>query len=100
MLSQATVTKAEKLRKDRGLSWPDIADELDCNVDDKTGLPRHPIGKPDRDNLDKAVMDALVRSGLLADDAQITDGRIRKRWATDRPGGQPGATICIREDRE
>lgn len=66
----------------------------------KTGLPRHPIGKPDRDNLDKAVMDALVRSGLLADDAQITDGRIRKRWATDRPGGQPGATVYIREDRE
>ena len=66
----------------------------------KTGLALRPIGKPDRDNLDKAVLDALVRSGLLTDDAQVTDGRIRKRWATDRPGGQPGATIYIREDRE
>lgn len=45
MLSQATVTKAEKLRKDRGLSWPDIADELDCNVDDLAAAVKRWTGK-------------------------------------------------------
>ena len=44
------------------------------------------------------VLDALVRSGLLHDDAQVTCGLIRKRWATARPGGEPGATIIAKED--
>lgn len=41
-------------------------------------MPRLPhVGKPDRDNCDKAVLDAL--KGLVwQDDAQICDGRIRK----------------------
>lgn len=34
--------------------------------------------KPDRDNLDKAVLDGLTWSGIIHDDAQVVDGRIRK----------------------
>jgi len=34
--------------------------------------------KPDRDNIDKAVLDAL-----FDDDAAIADGRIQKRWAEE-----------------
>lgn len=37
--------------------------------------------KPDRDNVDKAILDALTKSGVLKDDCQVTDGAIRKRYA-------------------
>lgn len=41
-------------------------------------MPRLPHAKkPDRDNLDKAYLDAL-RGLLWIDDAQICDGRIEK----------------------
>ena len=42
-------------------------------------LPHHV--KPDRDNLDKVVLDALT--GLLwRDDCQVSDGRLTKMYAT------------------
>jgi crossover junction endodeoxyribonuclease RusA len=48
--------------------------------------------KPDRDNLDKAVLDAL--SGLLwIDDAQVCDGCITKWIASGDE--QPGVTIIV-----
>lgn len=34
--------------------------------------------KPDRDNLDKCCLDGLTWSGIIHDDAQVVDGRIRK----------------------
>lgn len=43
--------------------------------------PEGPIphdAKPDRDNLDKAVLDALKTIGMFRDDAQVCDGRLRK----------------------
>ena len=47
-----------------------------------------PISKPDRDNLEKLVLDALTRSGRWwRDDSQIVDGRSRKIY---------GATPCTR----
>lgn len=50
--------------------------------------------KPDRDNLDKAVMDALKGLTWL-DDCQVCDGRIRKvRAAGDEP---PHVEIEIRQ---
>ena len=50
--------------------------------------------KPDRDNLDKAVLDAL--SGLLwRDDAQVCDGRVRKIIASGDE--QPGVRITVIE---
>lgn len=37
---------------------------------------------PDRDNLDKLVMDALVAAGALGgDDRRVADGRLTKLWA-------------------
>lgn len=36
--------------------------------------------RPDRDNVDKAVMDALKDVGLFVDDAQVCDGPVRKWW--------------------
>lgn len=37
--------------------------------------------KPDRDNIDKACLDALVKAGVLHDDALVVDGRVRKLYA-------------------
>lgn len=37
--------------------------------------------KPDRDNIDKAILDAL-----LANDERISDGTLKKRWATAGEG--------------
>lgn len=50
--------------------------------------------KPDRDNLDKAVLDALT--GIAwADDCQACDGGQRKRYTN--PGESPHVTVTIRE---
>jgi Holliday junction resolvase RusA-like endonuclease len=56
-------------------------------------MPRYPHDvKPDRDNLDKAVMDAL-RGTVLVDDSLVYDGRITKlRAAGDE---QPHCEIVI-----
>lgn len=56
--------------------------------------PREAIphaAKPDRDNVDKAVMDALKDAGLFADDSQACDGPVRK-WYAEKGCG-PGVTI-------
>jgi Holliday junction resolvase RusA-like endonuclease len=50
--------------------------------------------KPDRDNLDKAVMDALKGIAWI-DDAQVCDGRIQKWIAAGDE--QPHAVITIRQ---
>lgn len=42
-------------------------------------LHRPHTQKPDRDNLEKAVLDGLNRIAF-ADDAQVADGRTRKVW--------------------
>jgi len=63
----------------------------------KPSAPKRPTGKPDRDNLDKAVCDAITAAGVWRDDSQVTDGRIRKRYCLD---GQSGCEITITEDLE
>lgn len=58
---------------------------------------KHPDGpilhdvKPDRDNIDKAVMDSLKRAGMFTDDSQVCDGAVRKRYAAR--GCAPGVVI-------
>ena len=56
-------------------------------------MPRmHHVKKPDRDNLDKAVCDALT--GLLwVDDCQVCDGRVQKWIASGDE--QPHVTITV-----
>ena len=56
--------------------------------------------KPDRDNADKAVLDALTDMGLWGDDKQVCDGRIQKRYAAANPwidDQRPGCLIEIKE---
>ncbi len=49
---------------------------------------------PDRDNLDKAVLDAL-KGIAWTDDGQVADGRLRKFYAAS--GEQPHVAVRIRE---
>jgi Holliday junction resolvase RusA-like endonuclease len=57
----------------------------------KPSAPIWPAGKPDRDKLERAVMDAL--SGLVfVDDAQVVSGPIEKRYAD---GDGPGVTVTV-----
>lgn len=49
--------------------------------------------KPDRDNLDKCVLDALTKCGFWIDDNQVVGGEIRKFWVAK--DSQPGAEITL-----
>lgn len=58
-------------------------------------MPRYRhIGKPDRDNLDKAILDALT-GVLLADDSQACSGSMEKFVASGNE--QPHVRILISE---
>lgn len=66
----------------------------------RADAPRHHTQKPDRDNLEKAVIDALGNFAGLpplvwCDDCQVVAGPIRKRWAD--PGEPPGVAVAIWE---
>lgn len=60
--------------------------------------PRWHTKKPDRDNLDKAVMDALTNAGAWGDDCQVCDGRISKRFVYGL--SSPGVCISISEAKD
>lgn len=61
---------------------------------DPDGPIRH-TAKPDRDNLDKAVLDALKEAGLFKDDSQVCDGAVRKWYAAKGCG--PGVILAARQ---
>ncbi len=59
----------------------------------KENAPTWHKGKPDRDNLDKALLDALVNAGILADDKQVCSGDLEKAYVA--PGELPGMAVEI-----
>lgn len=61
----------------------------------KPSAPRWHESKPDRDNADKLVLDALTNLCLWRDDAQVCDGRIQKLYETENRG-----TGCLVEISE
>jgi Holliday junction resolvase RusA-like endonuclease len=56
------------------------------------GKYSEPLGKPDLDNLAKAVLDALTDVGMWTDDSRVVELKVSKRYAE-----QPGAVITIKE---
>lgn len=58
----------------------------------KFSAPLFHLGKPDADNLAKAVMDALTNLGVWKDDSQVAVLRVRKEYAS-----LPGCLINISE---
>lgn len=65
----------------------------------KVSAPTRPTGKPDKENLEKAVLDAITAACVWSDDSQVTDGRIRKRYVCF-PTFATGCEIRITEDVE
>lgn len=59
----------------------------------KAQAPMWHYQKPDRDNLEKAVLDALKPCGYWHDDCQVCRGEVIKRWAME--GELPGAKLKI-----
>jgi len=59
---------------------------------DPEGFVLH-TAKPDRDNLDKAVMDALKNIGMFRDDSLVCSGLIEKFYA--KKHGATGALIQV-----
>ena len=52
----------------------------------KDNSPVWHTNKPDRDNLEKAVLDCMTKSGLLKDDCIVCRGGIQKKWANCNSG--------------
>ena len=42
--------------------------------------------KPDRDNLEKAVLDCMTKGEILKDDCIVCTGTIQKKWANAKSG--------------
>ena len=61
----------------------------------KDAAPSWHIVKPDRDNLDKAVLDALTRAQFWIDDCQVCWGDIKKVYSN--PSCPPGVAIIIEQ---
>lgn len=61
----------------------------------KPNAPLWHTHKPDRDNSDKAVLDALSQLGLWRDDCQVCDGRIKKCYRS--ADGVPGVMVVVKE---
>lgn len=51
------------------------------------------IVRPDRDNLEKLVSDALKDAGWMRDDSQVCSGPVEKRYP--KQGEMPGALITL-----
>jgi Holliday junction resolvase RusA-like endonuclease len=79
--------KATALRVDVTFFFP-------TKVSDRWGKPH--THKPDRDNLDKLVLDECTKVGVFGgDDCRVSAGMIRKYWV--RPGGE-GAIVEVSID--
>lgn len=57
--------------------------------------PKYHTTKPDRDNCEKAVCDALTQIGMLKDDCQVCCGPVEKRYAPCLEKSKPGCWVEI-----
>lgn len=68
--------------------------ELDAAWGDHAG--RGPCGsKPDVDNVAKLAMDALVKAGVMVDDASVVELRARKAWAAIGEGPSTRVVVSV-----
>jgi Holliday junction resolvase RusA-like endonuclease len=83
------------LRVDLTFFFPRPKAHFRSNGELKPNAPRWHTGKPDRDNSDKAVLDALTNLGIWGDDKQVCDGTLKKLY--NNSPGLPGCSIRISE---
>jgi crossover junction endodeoxyribonuclease RusA len=82
------------LRVDLIFYFPRPKAHFRSNGELKPNAPEYHTSKPDRDNLDKAVMDQMTAMRFWVDDSQAADGRLRKFYDDGRG---PGVDVCVRE---
>lgn len=86
------------LRMDIEFRFPRPKGHFRSNGELKPSAPAWHTKKPDRDNCEKAVTDALKTLGMFCDDCQICAGEVSKKysdaWGVGQPG-EPGARITI-----
>lgn len=68
------------VRIDWVMVFPRPASHWKKNGTLRGSAPAMHTAKPDRDNLDKAVLDQLKAGGVLKDDSWVTAGELLKRW--------------------
>lgn len=86
-LSAIPTSKLEgPLRVDMTFLLPRPQSHYNAKGELKPYAPVWHTSKPDRDNLEKAVLDALTNAGIWKDDKQVCDGVVRKRYANTQPG--------------
>lgn len=73
---------SERAAAEAGEAWPSHASEWPTAIS---------IG--DEDTLRRAVLDALVKSGVIKDDSLSVGGMNYKRWC--EPGEEPGVLIMV-----
>ena len=61
--------------------FPRPKNHFRSNGELKPNAPKWHTSKPDRDNLDKGVLDALTNLSIWGDDKQVCDGRIKKFYS-------------------
>jgi Holliday junction resolvase RusA-like endonuclease len=65
----------------------------------KSNAPRHPVGKPDIDNLTKLVLDVITKDGRVwRDDSQVVTVLAYKGYVSE--GDKPHAWVSIATDEE
>jgi Holliday junction resolvase RusA-like endonuclease len=67
--------------------FPRPNDHFRSNGELKASAPMWHTSKPDRDNCDKPVLDALTNLCIWSDDDQVCDGRIMKLYSNNRVSG-------------
>lgn len=80
------------IRLDVTFYFPRPKSHFRANGDLKEKAPEWHTSKPDRDNLEKALMDALTTLGVWADDCQVCTGSVRKLYRTEG-----GAWVTVAE---
>jgi Holliday junction resolvase RusA-like endonuclease len=75
-------------------AWVDMVFSMPTRNAKRVGLP-HTV-KPDKDNLEKLVLDAMEAAGLLSKgDARVSRGAVRKVWCLE---GRGGVHVLLRPD--
>lgn len=92
---QVVATYAQQAIVSDGWTVPDSAEPIHVDIvftyrrpksAPKRNPPSYKTTRPDRDNLEKAILDALKWGGVFHDDSQVVRGSVWKVYTADKEG--------------